>query len=102
MDKIGGRLTQLAEPYTITELDERIFQLPSVVDYQVHYQKAQHQLTLYVLLTEPLSQWKDAIETLLQPVLQQGDTLLVEGEMLPEQQTEIGSFYQAKRKIMVE
>lgn len=40
MDKIGGRLTQLAEPYTITELDERIFQLPSVVDYQVHYQKA--------------------------------------------------------------
>lgn len=102
MDKIGGRLAQLAESYTITELDERIFQLPSVVDYQVHYQKAQHQLTLYVLLTEPLSQWKDAIETLLQPVLQQGDTLLVEGEMLPEQQTEIGSFYQAKRKIMVE
>ena len=102
MDKIGGRLAQLAEPYTITELDERIFQLPSVVDYQVHYQKAQHQLALYVLLTEPLSQWKDAIKALLQPVLQQGDTLLVEGEMLPEQQTEIGSFYQAKRKIIVE
>lgn len=103
MDKIMGRMQQLHDAYHMPALDEVVFQLSEVIDYQVQYDRLRQQLKLYFLLTKDFATTKLQLETVLQPFLQKGDTLLLQGECLGEQQNLTAkSLYLGKRKVSLE
>ncbi len=101
MDKIDGRIQQLQAPYCMSVLDELMFQLPQLVDYQVTYEAAERQLQLQLLLTEKSAAVESVICARLQPLLQPGDQLVLYGEALTAQNRETAhSFYAAKRRVL--
>lgn len=101
MDKIDGRFQQLQEPYCMSVLDEQMFQLPQLVDYQVTYDAAKRQLQLRLLLAEELAVMKPILSDKLQSLLQFGDTLQLEGEVLTAQNRDtVQSLYTGKRRIL--
>lgn len=103
MDKIAGRIQQLQDAYCMPALDEVILQIPQVLDYQARYCPQLQQLKLYLLLTTDLATVETVIRTALQPLLQDGDFLLLTGEPLGKQQRHtVKSLYRGKRSVMME
>lgn len=101
MDKIPGRIVQLQEPYSMPLLDELLFQLPQVVDYQARYHTSQQCLTLQLLLTSPLQTVEPILQKLLQPVLHKTHQLQLEAVRLDAAQKPLAkSLYTGKRKIL--
>lgn len=103
MDKIPGRIQQLKNCYCMPVLDELMFQLPQIVDYQVRYSSVKKQLHFHLLLTENVMHLEQELDTLLRPILQEDDTLQLERDVLSEENRyAVKSLYAAKRTVMRE
>ena len=103
MDKIPGRIQQLEDCYCMPVLDELLFQLPQVMDYQARYSSVKKQLHLHLLLTENVMHLEQKVDTLLRSVLQKGDTLQLTMNVLCEiNRYAVKSLYAAKRKLIRE
>ncbi|MBQ5652195.1 MAG: phenylacetate--CoA ligase family protein [Peptococcaceae bacterium] len=101
MDKISGRIQQLKEPYCMPVLDEILFQLPQIVDYQAVYREHSGQLQISAILcnTEPSAE--ETVRAVLQPLLKEEHTLTVSFEYLSEENRDtVKSLYAAKRKVI--
>ena len=84
-------------------LDELLFQLPQVMDYQARYSSVKKQLHLHLLLTENVMHLEQKVDTLLRSVLQKGDTLQLTMDVLCEiNRYAVKSLYAAKRKLIQE
>ena len=103
MDKIAGRIRQLDEAYCMPVLDEILFQLPQIVDYQAVFDERKQTLRLHVLLTEETASLHETIQTLLQPILKEKHAVQVEAECLcAENRSSVKSLYAAKRRVLAE
>lgn len=103
MDKIAGRLGQAQQRYTMPMLDEALFGLPEIVDAEAIYSASDHRLTVRLLLSEPLATVETIIRAVLQPILCQGDQLVLEAAFLDEaNRQQAKSLYGAKRVVRME
>ena len=103
MDKIAGRLGQAQQRYTMPILDEALFGLQEIVDAEAIYSASGCKLTVRLLLSEPLSTVETSIRAVLQPILHQGDQLVLEAAFLDEaNRQQVKSLYGAKRVVRME
>lgn len=103
MDKIAGRLGQAQQRYTMPILDEALFGLQEIVDAEAIYSASGCKLTVRLLLSEPLSTVETSIRAVLQPILHQGDQLVLEAAFLDEaNRQQAKSLYGAKRVVRME
>ena len=103
MDKIAGRMQQLHALYSMPVLDEILFQLSQIIDYQACFDDKNRQLCLTILLSDDTETIEEAVNSLLKSVLQDGHTIAVHCELLNDaNRYSAKSLYAAKRNVMVE
>ena len=103
MDKIAGRMQQLHALYSMPVLDEILFQLSQIIDYQACFDDKNRQLCLTLLLSDDTETIEEAVNSLLKSVLQDGHTIAVHCELLNDaNRYSAKSLYAAKRNVMVE
>ena len=103
MDKISGRMQQLDADYCMPVLDELLFQIPEIIDYQARYYKTGQKLYIYALAIAGEERLAEKIKDFLQPVLKEGHTLTLCCERLDETNRYMAkSLYAAKRTVIAE
>ena len=101
MDKIPGRIQQLRDTYCMPVLDEILFQLPHILDYQAIFDTKEQTLSLKLLLTEYVENLGEQIEVMLKPVLKENHTATYICEYLDEvNRYTVKSLYLAKRTVL--
>ena len=96
-------MQQLHALYSMPVLDEILFQLPQIVDYQVCFDDKNRKLSFFILLSDGAENIEKTVNALLKPVLQDGHTIAVNYELLNDvNRYSAKSLYAAKRNVMVE
>ncbi|MBQ5683171.1 MAG: hypothetical protein IIV26_06590, partial [Peptococcaceae bacterium] len=82
-------------------LDEILFQLPQIVDYQAVYREHSGQLQISAMLCNTEPSVEETVQAVLQPLLKEEHTLTVSFEYLSEENRDtVKSLYAAKRNVI--
>ena len=96
-------MQQLDADYCMPVLDELLFQIPEIIDYQARYYKNGQKLYIYALAIAGEERLAEKIKDFLQPALKEGHTLTLCCERLDETNRYMAkSLYAAKRTVIAE
>ena len=101
MHKVEGRYRQLEERYCMSVLDEYIFRIPELIDYQVSFDPKQKELHFTMLLCKQTEDLSLSVRNLLKEILVEGDSVTIEPTYLsgiPDRTAK--GYYQGKRTVI--